>query len=109
MFAPHRAPAVFKGDAAKDQPQQHQDDRHIKRGHHRGIGQREDGEQTAAAQNQPSFIAVPDRRDRVHHHITFALVLGQREQQPDPKVEPVEDDIDQHRKRDDAGPDKRKL
>ena len=44
MFAPHRAPAVFKSDAAKDQPQQHQDDRHIQRGHHRGIGQRENGE-----------------------------------------------------------------
>ena len=106
---PLRLPAVFEGHAAKDQRQKHEDDGDVERGHHDRIGQREDGEQPAAAKDKPGFVAVPDRCDRIHHLVPLILILREREEDADAQIEPVKHDVDQHRKRDETRPDERKL
>ena len=57
-----------------------------------------------AAEDQPGLVAVPDRRDGVHHG---ALVLLGREpvQNADPEIEAVEQHVEEHAEPDDEGPD----
>ena len=66
-----RLEAELEGHAAQDQPAKHQDQRQVQRAEHDRIGQRERGKQRRAAQDQPGFVAVPDRRDGVHHRIAI--------------------------------------
>ena len=104
-----RSPAEFEGDAAEHQAEQHRDDRRIERRHQHRIGQRECRHQAAAAEHQPGFVAVPDRRDAVHDDVAVALLRKQRKQDAEAEVETVHHDIDEHRKGDDEGPDGRKV
>ena len=100
-----RAPAEFKGDAAEHQAEQHRDHGRVERRHQHRIGQRERGHQAAAAEHQPGFVAVPDRRDAVHDDVAIALLRKQRKQDAEAEVEAVHHDIDEHGKGDDEGPD----
>ena len=103
------SPAEFEGDAAEHQPKQHHDHWRIERRHQHRIGQRKRGHQAAAAEHQPGFVAVPDRGDAVHDDVAISLLREQRKQDAEAEVETVHDDIDEHRKRDDEGPDDRKV
>ena len=49
-------------------------DREIDRRDDDGEGERERREQADAAQHQPGLVAVPDRRDRVHHQVARGVV-----------------------------------
>ena len=100
-----RAPAELEGDAAEDEAEQHEDDRHVERGQHGGVGQREDRHQAAAAEDEPGLVAVPDRGDRVGHHVAVVLFGEEREEDADAEIEAVEDDVGEHREGDEAGPD----
>src|SRR3546814_12792086 len=66
------APAELERDAAEDEAEQHHDERRIERGQHDRIGQRECGEQPAAAKHQPRLVTVPDGCDAVHRHVALA-------------------------------------
>ena len=103
------APAEFEGDAAEDQADQHRNHRGVERGHQDGVGQRKRRHQAAAAQYQPGFVAIPDRRDAVHDHVAIGLGGKQWKQDAEPKVEAVHYDIDEHRERDDERPDGRDI
>ena len=60
----------------------------------RGVGEREDREQDAAAEDQPDLVAVPDRADAVEERPPLDVGAGQREEQdPDAHVEAVEDQV----------------
>src|SRR5690606_17782731 len=63
----------------------------------------------AAAQHQPGLVAVPERRDRVHHLVALVLLPGEREQDSNAEIEAVEDHIHHDRETDDGGPDDRKV
>ena len=102
-------PAEFEGDAAKDQADQHRDDRRVQRRHQHRIGQRKRRHQAAAAEHQPGFVAVPDRRDAVHDDVAIGLRGKQRKQDAEPEVEAVHHHIDEHRKGDDERPDGREV
>ena len=104
-LAPPGAPAELEGDAAEDEREQHGDDRRVERRHHHGVGEREDREEPAAAEDQPGLVAVPDRRDGVHREILVRLALDQREEDADPEVEAVEHHVGEHREGDQPGPD----
>ena len=103
------APAELKGHAAQDKGQQHGDERGIEGGQHHGIGQREHGQQTAAAEHQPGFIAIPDGGDGIHHHVAVMAFLGKRKEDADAEIEAVEDHIGENREGDEAGPDEWKI
>ncbi len=105
LVAGFRRPAKLEGDAAEDEAEQHDDDRQVERRHDHRIGERKSDEQASAAEHQPRLVAVPERRHRVHHHVA-ALFLGrEREENAEPEIEAVEDDVKRHRDADDAGPD----
>ena len=97
-------PAEFERDTAEHQPQQHRDNQRIGRGQHHCVGEREGGEEPAAAEHQPGLVAVPHRCDSVHRAVTLAVPEG-REQDADAEVEPVHHHIGEHREGDDESPD----
>ena len=109
VFAGDGDRAEFEGDAAEHQRQQHDDDRQVERRHDHRIGLREGHPQPAAAQHQPGLVAVPERRDRVHHLIALALGPCERKQDAGAEVEAVEDDVERDRGADQAGPDHGKV
>ncbi|MCY1436551.1 hypothetical protein D9M71_526800 [compost metagenome] len=101
--------AELEGHAAEDQAQEHQDKRQVERGKHHRVGQREGAEQARAAEDQPGFVAVPHRRDGVHHHVALAVILDEGEEDADSEVETVHHHIHHHAEDDDHGPDQRKV
>ena len=75
-------------DAAKDEPEQQRDHRRIQRRHHDRVGERKDREEPAAAQHEPGLVAVPHRRDGVHHLVAVGFFGQQRERMPTPRSKP---------------------
>ena len=67
------------------------------------IGKRR--QQAHAAKHEPGLVAVPDRRDRVHHQVTRGRVGREAEQDPDAKVEAVEQHIEENPDAKDDRPD----
>ena len=108
-LARHRDRAKFECDAAKNQRQQHDEDRKVQGGHDDRVGLRKRHPQSASAQDQPGLVAVPERRNRVHHLVALALGLREWKQNAGAEVETVEDDIERDRRADDPGPDHRKV
>ena len=104
-LALRRPPAKFKGDAAEDQADQHRNHRRVERRHQHGIGERKRRHHSAAAEHEPGFVAVPDRRDAVHDDVAIGLRRKQREQQSEAEIEAVHHHIDKDRERDDERPD----
>ena len=93
----------------KTSAEQHHDHRQIERRHDHRIGVRKRDPQSAAAEHQPGFVAVPERRDRVDHLVLFLLLLGEGEQDADAEIEAVEDDVERDGGADQAGPDDREI
>ena len=102
---PGVAPPELEGDAAKDQTEQHGDDRRIEGRHDDRVGERKGSEQASPAEDQPSLVAVPDRGDGVHGGVALLPRLEGREQDAETQVEPVHDDVREDREGDDEGPD----
>ncbi len=102
-LAGRRDPAELECDAAEHQRQQHHDHRKVERRHDHRIGAAESDPQPAAAEHQPGLVAVPERRDRVHHLVALALAAGIGKEDADAEIEAVEDDIER-----DRGPDQRR-
>ena len=103
------APPRLEGDAPEDQPEQHSDKRRVEGRKDDRIGEREGGQQTAAAQHKPSLVAIPDRGHRVHRPIALRPDGNPWEQDADAKIEPVHHDIGGDGKGDDKRPDHRQI
>ena len=99
------SPAKLECDPAKHETEQHRDDERVGRGKDDGVGKRKGREETASAQHEPCFIAIPDRRDRVHCLIALSSDRKVRKEDADPQIEPVHHDIGEDSKADDTGPD----
>ncbi len=97
--------AELERHAAEDQPHQHEDDRQIERGQHHRIGQRKRGEQPGTAEYQPGLVAVPDRRDGVHHHVALRGVLHEGKEDADAEIETVHHHVHHDAEDDDHRPD----
>ena len=86
--------AELEGDRPQDHDQQDEHEREVQAREQRRVGQREDGEQDAAAEHQPDLVAVPDRADAVEEGPPLGVGPGQRqEQDADAHVEAVEDQV----------------
>ena len=103
------AVAEFEGEPAEDQGEQHQQDREIDGRNDDGEGDREGGEQADAAENEPSLVAVPDRRDRVHHQVARITVGREIVEHADAEIEAVERDIQEDADGEDGGPDRNQV
>jgi hypothetical protein len=97
--------AELERHAAEDQRQQNQRDRHVERGHQRGVGFREGREEPTAAENQPCLVAVPHGRDGGLHVIALARILCEGKEDADAEIEAVERDIEEDGKGDENRPD----
>src|SRR4029077_331252 len=62
-----------------------------------------------SSQHQPGLVAVPDRRDRVHHGVAITAVADERKEDADPKIETIHHHIHHQPEADDHGPDDRKI
>ena len=96
-------------DAAEDEGEQHDDHRQIECRHDHAIGLRESDEETAAAEDQPGLVAVPERRDRGHHRVPVGFLRPRRKEDADPEIEAVEDHVHGDRGGDEEGPDHRQI
>src|SRR5262249_39055466 len=65
--APGAPVAELEGDAAENQAEQHKQRRDVERWQEYGISLRESSEERRRDHDQPSLIAVPERRDRRNH------------------------------------------
>src|SRR5207247_5107611 len=61
--------AQLEGNASEDQGHQHDKNRKIEGRQNDGEGEGEGSEEGDPAQDEPGFVAIPDRRNRVHHKI----------------------------------------
>ncbi len=77
--------------ARKDQCAEQQHERQIKSGKDRGVGFREGSEERSAAGDEPDFVAVPDRADRIQEDSPVFVFLGEEVDGTDSEVEAVED------------------
>ncbi len=98
--------AQLKADAAENQRQQHDEDREIERRQDHRIGKREGGEERDPAEHQPGLVAVPDRRDRVHHQVARLLAWRGAEEDANAEVEPVHQHIHEDPEAEDQRPDR---
>ena len=85
------------------------DDREIDRRQDDGEGERKGGEQRHAAEHEPGLVAVPDRRDRVHHQIARAAVGREAVEDADAEVEAVEQHIEKHADAEHQRPDRNEI
>ncbi len=99
--------AKLEGHATKDQCQHHHDHRQIHCRHDHRICKRKCDQQPVAAQHQPGFIAIPERRDGIHHLVAFHLLRKEREKNADAQVESVQHHIHRHRSADHQCPNDR--
>src|SRR5713226_3262453 len=104
-----RLEAEFESDAAPDQARQHKEDWDVERAEQHGISEREDSNQRGSSQNQPGLVAIPDRRDRLHHGVAIAPVADEREEDADSEIETVHHHIHHQPEADDHGPDDGKI
>src|ERR1700688_1667392 len=104
-----RLEAELESDAAPDQSCQHEEDWDVERAEQHGISERKCRHQRGSSQNQPSLVAVPDRRNRVHHGVAIAPVADEREEDADSEVETVHHHIHHQHEADDHCPDDGKI
>src|SRR5688572_12620790 len=103
------AEAELERHAAEHQGQQHHQDREIERRDDDGEGEREGGQQTDAAQDQPGLVAVPHRRDRVHDDVAGAGVRRQAVEHADAEIETVEQHVEEDPDAEDERPDRNEI
>ena len=103
------AEAELEGDAAEDQRQQHDQDREIDRRDDDREGQRERGQQPDAAEHQPGLVAVPDRRDGVHHQVARRGVRREAVEHADAEIEAVEQHVEEDAEPEDHRPDRHEI
>src|ERR1700738_3196654 len=104
-----RLEAEFARDAAQDKARQHQEEWNVERAEQHGISKRKCRHQRRSSQHQPGLVAIPDRRNRVHHGGAIAPVADEWEENADSEVETVHHHIHHQYKADDHGPDNGKI
>src|SRR5581483_1488596 len=98
--------AELERDTAEHQRQQHDQDREVDGWYDDREGKRERRHEPDAAEHQPGFVAVPDRRDRAHRRGAVGRVADEAVEDADAEVKTVEDDVIEHRERQEHGPDR---
>ena len=99
-------PAHFKGHSAKDERGQYQEESEVEATEDRRVPQGEGGECGATRGEQPDFIAVPHWPDGVDHHPSVHVVVAEeRQQNPDAKVEALQEEVAQPEHRDKDEPE----
>src|SRR5947199_3582006 len=96
--------AELERNAAEDQAQQHQQNRKVQRRDDDRERRREHREQYNAAQDEPRFVAVPDRRHRAHHQRTRVLVPDEGKENADTEIETVEEHVHEDADAENDGP-----
>ncbi len=87
--------AELEGDAAEDERQQHHQNGEIDRRDDDREGERKRRQQRQAAEHEPSLVAVPDRRDRVHRDAARGAIRRKAVEDADAEIEAVEQDIEE--------------
>jgi len=99
--------AKLKGDAAKNQADQHQGQGDRQGVDDHRVGEGKGAKQAGAAEHQPGFIAIPYRRDAVDHYVAIPAAPHRAEQQADAQIKAIHDDVHQRGKDDNHEPDHR--
>src|SRR5262249_59964630 len=101
------AEAKLEGDATEDQTEEQKEHRQVEDAKKYRIRLREGGEEGGTGHDEPRLVAIPERRDRVHHLHAQVLILGPAEEDADAEIEAVEYGVHQDREGDDRGPEQR--
>jgi hypothetical protein len=101
--------AEFKGHPAKNEPQQHEDNGDVKCRHEDRVCQGKCRKKATATKYQPCFVSIPERRDGIHHAVPALIRRGQGEQDPNPQVESIQQNIEENGRPDQCVPNERKI
>jgi hypothetical protein len=99
-----RQVAKLERNPAKRQADEHEENRKVDGRQNDGERERKRREQCDAAQYQPGFVSIPDRRDRIHHQIAADIVGSVGKKDADAEIEAVEQHIHEHAQGEDTGP-----
>src|SRR5205807_6656226 len=98
------AVAEFESYTAEDERQQHDDNGEVERWNYDGESEREGGEKADAAEDKPSLVTVPDRRDRVHDDIARLCVRRKAIEHAHTEIETIKRHIKKESGAKDHGP-----
>src|SRR3984957_14417645 len=101
--------AKLKSDAAEDQRKQHRHDWQIEGRQQDVIGDRKDGPEQGAAEDQPGLVAIPRRGDALHHNVPVPVARGEDEEDTDAEIEAVGQDIERDGERRDERENERQV
>ena len=87
------AVAELERDATENERQQHDGDREINRRYDDRKSERESGHKRKSAEHQPGFVAVPDRRDRVHDQVARISIGRESVEYAHAQIEAVQEHI----------------
>ena len=104
QLAPARQVPKFERHTAEDKPDQHDQDRKVHRRNDDRERERKCGIERDTPEYQPRLVTVPDRGHRIHHQIAARLVRRKGGQDAHAEVEAVEQNVHEHRQRQNAGP-----
>src|SRR5918993_1145317 len=90
-------PAKLECDAAEHECEQHHDQRHVQGGGDDRVCEGKRDEEPAATEYEPGLVAIPKRRDGVHHVVAVGLAREDRKQDSQSKIESVEHDVQRDR------------
>jgi hypothetical protein len=94
----------FERNAAKDESDQHEQDRKINSRNHDCKGERKGCQEPYAPKHKPRLVEVPDWRDRIHHQIAARGIRRKRKQDAHSEIEAIEQDVHKHTEGQDRRP-----
>src|SRR5579871_3392833 len=99
------AKTELESHAAENQREQHHEDWKIDGRHDDREGERKRREKARPAKYQPGLVAIPDRRDRVHHQVALRTIAGKRVENTDAEIKAVQQNIQEDTQADKQCPD----
>src|SRR6266851_9389633 len=92
-----RSPTVvtkLERHAPEREREQHDDDRDVERRKENAVREGKSREERHTRHDQPRFITIPGRGDRIDHPVAHPLIPLREQQRADAEIESVEDDVD---------------
>ncbi|MEI9897496.1 MAG: hypothetical protein WDN28_27480 [Chthoniobacter sp.] len=101
--------AKLDGHRAKDEPGEQEHEGEIEAGKRRGINRRKSGKERPTPRDQPYFVTVPHRADRVHEDAALFIFFREEMQRTDAEIEAIEHRVAGEEHPDEQEPDEVKI
>ena len=97
--------AKLEGHPAEDQPEEHDDERHVKGGKGDAVKKGEGPEEHPAQNDKPGLVILPHALEACHHDAPLLFIPGNEGHHSHAQIETVGNGIIEDKKTDDQKPD----